>query len=665
MLLLLLVAMLNAHALVNRAWNIGMRPPAEITVSEWADEHRWMSSSVTSEPGKWRTDRVPYTKQIMDCLSPLHPAREVWLMKGSQVGGTECILNWLGYMVDQEPVSTLIVLPDQGTAREWSSQRLSQLAEIPRLQGKIKDPRQRDGGNTIFSKKIPGGHIKITWSSSAKKLRSTPASNLALDEVDGFEGDVKGEGDPIVIIRRRFTNSPRGKLFGVSTPTLRHMSRIDREFTAGDQRYYFVPCPRCGHFQRISFDKLVWDKGQPESVYLLCIGCDRAILESAKPGMLAQGKWVATATAPELVTAGFPAADLSSLGGIFRDMDEAAVASFHLSAFYSPIGWYSWAQVAADWEAACQGGATMQKPFVNTVKGETWSEKIDALDYEKLYGRREEFEVGIIPAGGLFVTAFCDVQADRLEVAFDAWGRNQERWGFWYEVISGDPSTDAPWKRLDVLLKKLWPHESGAMLPVMVMGIDTGDRPQKVYEFCGKQYQPFYDPARGMWVTTPRTCVPTKGGHSWTKLIETVSGSDAAKKRGGLRIVTLGVSMIKREFNHQLSLPRPAEGDSYPVGYCHYAYKDIAFYQGLCSESFVIRGGKPTWVPDKRFRNEPLDVEVGNRGVAQLVIDLTRPNESRYAAFEADIKAQVEALKTGVVQVQPMPRREVRGRFAV
>lgn len=639
--------MLNAHALVNGAFNIGMLPPPDMSVSEWADARRELSSSVTSEPGLWRTERVPYTKQIMDCLSPSHPAREVWLMKGSQVAGTECGLNWVGFTVDQAPCSMMIVLPDQGTAKEWSVQRLSQLAEdTPCLRGKIQEQRLRDGGNTVFSKRFPGGHLKITWSSSAKKLRSTPAGNILADEVDAFDGDVKGEGDPIALLRRRFTNYPRGKLFGVSTPTLRHLSRIDRAFTAGDQRYYFVPCPHCGHFQRITMDRILWDQGRPETAYLQCIGCEKAIQESFKTQLLNRAKWVATATVPDLVANGFSPAELPGLAEIFRAMDEATVVSFHLPSYYSPVGWYSWPQLATDWEGA-QASPALLKVFVNTVQGETWTEKVETLDHEKLFGRKEEREIGVIPWGGLFVTGFCDVQADRLEVCFDAWGRNQERWGFWYEVIEGDPSTNQPWKRLEELLKKNWSHESGAVLPVMVMGIDTGYRPQKVYEFCAKQRQPLYDASRGIWVSSIRTCVPTKGGHSWTKIIEAISGTDAAKKRGGLRIVTLGVSAIKKEFNHQLNCVRPAPGEPYPSGYCHYPYTNIAFYQGLCSESYVVRGGKPHWVRDPRFRNEPLDLEVGNRGVAQLYLDLTRANESKLAALEADIKAQIEALKAG------------------
>jgi phage terminase large subunit GpA-like protein len=35
----------------------------------------------------------------------------------------------------------------------------------------------------------------------------------------------------------------------VSTPTIQELSRIEKEFSETDQRYFFVPCPHCGFFQ--------------------------------------------------------------------------------------------------------------------------------------------------------------------------------------------------------------------------------------------------------------------------------------------------------------------------------------------------------------------------------------------------------------------------------
>lgn len=627
--------MVNATLLINEAWNAGITPPPALSVWEWADEKRYLSSAVTSEPGPWRTERVPFTRGIMDSLSPSSAAREVWFQKGSQIAGTESGLNWVGFTIAQAPASMMIVLPDQGTAKEWSIQRLSQLTdETEALRGLIKDTRIRDSGNTAFSKKFPGGHLKITWSSSAKKLRSTPAANVLADEVDGFTGDVKGEGDPIALLRRRFTNYPRGKFFGVSTPTLRHLSRIEREFLNGDQRYYFVPCPHCGHFQRLTFERLKWESGQPNSVYLECSSCETAIPERFKTSMLAAGRWVATSQNPELAETGFASNVLSTMVPLFRAMESAKVVSYHLSALYSPLGWYSWTQLATDWEAT-ENKPELLKVFVNTVLGETWADKGEVPDPERLWLRREEFDLGIVPHGGLVLTAAVDVQGDRLECALEARGRNRERWGVWYEVIKGDPATDEPWKRLDEILEKNWPHASGAVMPITAMGIDTGYKPKRVYEFCRRHAQPVFGPA-GAKIVHARTVVPLKGGRSATKVIENVSTVDAARQRAGLRIVTVGTPVLKDDLYFSLRLPSPEPGEAFPAGYCHYAYPEKDFYQGLCAETRVSRNGKVEWVKDPRFRNEPLDLAVYNSALFSL-IGMDRYAERHWAALEAGL----------------------------
>jgi phage terminase large subunit GpA-like protein len=75
---------------IERAWQDGLRPDPLLTVSEWADRYRVLSQRASSEPGRWRTERTPYLREIMDCLSPASPVQRVALMKGAQIGGTEC-----------------------------------------------------------------------------------------------------------------------------------------------------------------------------------------------------------------------------------------------------------------------------------------------------------------------------------------------------------------------------------------------------------------------------------------------------------------------------------------------------------------------------------------------------------------------------------------------
>ncbi len=56
---------------IERAWREGLMPDPLLTVSEWSDRHRMLSSKASAEPGRWRTSRTPYLKAIMDCLSPM------------------------------------------------------------------------------------------------------------------------------------------------------------------------------------------------------------------------------------------------------------------------------------------------------------------------------------------------------------------------------------------------------------------------------------------------------------------------------------------------------------------------------------------------------------------------------------------------------------------
>lgn len=627
-LLCLLSLMPSAHDLVNRAANRAWTPPPTLSLADWADENRTLGGD-SPEPGKYRTARTPYVRGIADCLSPSHPARHIAWEKASQIAATTLGINWIGYIIDQCPASTIITLPSEGVAKEWSAQRLAQLVdETPCLVKKVLDSTRRGSGSSIYLKRVAGTSvtIKIAWSSSAKKLASTPAAYLLSDEVDRFEGDVEGEGDPLWLLDRRFTNYPHGKHFKVSTPTGFQNgthSRIEREFQRGDQRYYFVPCPYCGHFQRLDFHRLRWP-ARPVSetsqqaqarygqVAYYCIGCDQAIPERFKTQILARGMWVATVARPELVSRGFAADQVRELAPILAEMERAIFASFHLSALYSPLGWYSWSTMAEDWELA-QGDVKLLKIFVNTVLGEVFAERGEAPAAAAIYGKREFYEQGVVPRGGLFLTLTADVQADRIEYEVKAWGRNRESWSVEAAVLNGDTSLQPVWDALEDRIRRDWRHVDGAAMPIWAAAIDTGYRPQRGYDFCGKFPQPAYGPA-GAALAAIRTVVPIKGGHAWDRAIEGFSSVEGARKRDGLRIITVGSSYCKQEVYNAIRLPMPvrAEGDAgplvYPAGYWHYPDYQFFWFQGLTAESRVVRAGKPEWVKDAAVRNEPLDL---------------------------------------------------------
>ena len=402
---------MGRYGTVAESWEGGLMPDPQYTVSAWADAHRMLSSKSTAEPGRWRTDRTPYLREIMDCLSTTSSVQRVVMMKGAQTGGTEAGNNMLGYAIHMAPGPILAVSPTVEMAKRNSRQRIEPLiTEVPALRQRIAPARSRDSGNTVLSKEFPGGVLVMTGANSAVGLRSMPARFLFLDEVDGYPGDVDGEGDPILLAERRSaTFARRRKIFMVSTPTVKGTSRIQREFDRSDKRYFCVPCPFCRHYQALDFKQFTWTEGQPETVRFTCQACDKKIPEHHKTAMLRDGQWQAT------------------------EEGDGVTRGYHLSSLYSPVGWFSWEEAARMFEQA-QANPELMKGFVNTVLGEAYEEEYDAPEWERLYERREKYSMGTVPEGGLFLTAGVDVQKDRLECEIVAWGRNKESWSVDYLV---------------------------------------------------------------------------------------------------------------------------------------------------------------------------------------------------------------------------------------
>lgn len=578
----------SPHELLAECFRDGYRPDPWLTVSEWADESRILSGRSSAESGRWRTGRTPYLREIMDTLSARSPVQRVVFMKGAQIGGTEAGNNWLGYVIDQAPGPMLAVQPTVEMAKRWSKQRVADLIEhTPALREKVKDARSRDSGNTLQSKEFPGGVVVLTGANSAVGLRSMPARYVFLDEVDGYPGDVDGEGDPVALAETRTRNFPRKKIFLVSTPTIEGRSRIKREYMHSDQRRFFVPCPECNHYQSLKFEQLRWEKGQPRDAVYVCEGCGSALGEHHKTWMLENGKWRPTAEG------------------------DGETVGYHLSALYSPVGWMSWVEIAQRWEAA-QGDPDLLKEFVNTVLGETWAERGEAPDWQRLYDRREHWKAGTVPAGGALLTAGADVQPDRIEVSVWAWGRGRESWLIEHRVLTGDTSRSEVWGDLTDLLNDTWRHAEGGEVALERLAIDTNYAQTEVLTWVRNAGDRRVMPIRGMDRTSTVLGQPTA--------VDISAGG--RKMRRGVKVWTVGVSVLKLETYRWLRLNRPTEesGEPYPPGFIHLPdHVGEEFCKQLTAEELVARTRKgyrrDEW-QKTRERNEALDCRVYARAAA-------------------------------------------------
>ena len=611
-----------------QSWRDGLTPDPLLTVSEWADRHRFLSPRASAEPGRYRTDRTPYMRAIMDALSPSHPARRIVFMKAAQVGATEAGNNWIGYVIHHAPGPMLSVQPTVELAKRFSRQRIEPLiAESPALRERVKPARARDAGNTVLSKEFPAGLLVITGANSAVGLRSMPARYLFLDEVDAYPPSADEEGDPVALAEARTrTFSWRSKVFLASTPTIHAVSRIEREFEASDQRRFFVPCPHCQHRQWLRFERLRWEKGKPDTAHYQCEACDGAVEEHHKIEMLHAGDWRPTAEA----------ADPGTIG-------------FHLSALYSPVGWMSWAMIARMWEASLATDEA-KRSFKNGVLGETWIETGEAPDWQRLYERREDWQIGTVPSGGLFLTAGADVQKDRIEVSVWAWGRGLTSWFVDHIVIDGGPEHAETWQQLSALLDRTWPHAHGARLGLAKLGIDSGYESPAVYAWARSAGHAQVAPLKG--VEGFNRAAPVVGPSF-------VDVTEAGRKlRRGARLWTVAVATFKSETYRHLRLMRPtdeeiAEGAQYPAGFVHLPRGlEAEWVKQLVAEQLVSvktrRGFQRLEWQKLRERNEVLDCRVYARAAAWIA-GADRWTDEKWR----DLEDQVGPVPEGIVDVKP------------
>lgn len=561
----------------------GLRPEPALTVSQWSDQYRRLSSKASAEPGPWRTHRTPYLREPMDCLSSTSNVQRVVMMFAAQTGKTESGSNWLGYVIAHAPGPMLLVQPTVEMAKRLSKQRLESLInETPILAEKIAPARARDSGNTMFSKEFPGGMMILTGANSATGLRSTPCRYIFCDEIDAFPLDVDGEGDPVSLAEKRATTFARRKILLTSTPTVKEFSRIESEYNRSDQRRFFVPCPSCGAMQWLKWGNLRWENDDPATARYECESCKERFTEIHKPVMLRQGEWRATAPG------------------------DGKTAGFQLSGLYSPLGWLSWPDMVEDFLRA-KADASMLKTFVNTRLAETWEEDYASkVSSSALLERCEPYAPGRLPEGALAVTIGVDVQGgggtaglgDRLAVSVWAWGREEEGWLIDHQEISGDPLRPEVWKQLDVLVLHEWEHVSGAKLRADVTVVDSGGHATaEVYQYARERSAVGVIAVKGQSQRNkPPIGKPTKVD---------INAKGNTLKRGA-QVYPMGSDTIKTTLFGRLKHNDPG------AGYLHfYAQTGEEYFLQLTAERQALRyvKGFPQreWVKKPGARNEALD----------------------------------------------------------
>lgn len=612
-----------------QAFFSGLRPDPLQSIDEWADE-RLHLPSFAPVPGQWRTSRTPFLKEPMECLSPRHPCKKVVLKKAVQMGGTQVAVNWATYTMDRSPAAMLFYEPSIPMAQKLSKEKLDPVIRAtPALRGKVKEARSRDSGNTTFHKEFLGGFLNILWANSSTTSRSTSAPRIVMDEVDEYDLDVGGQGDPIKLIENRAAGYARYKYFILSTPTDEDTSIIAKQYAMGSQGQYHVPCPFCGHHQALVWERLIYTFDgvkRPDDAAYQCESCLQLIEERHKTWMmdLSRAKWVHAH--PERLT---------------------QTASYDINMLYQPAGWaYPWSRLAREYieaYAKMKGGdAGDMKVFTNTKLAKTWKEKFDKVNQDSLYQRREIYEA-TVPRGVVLLIASVDVQDNRLEAEIVGWGIGEESWGIEYRIFQGSPSLPTVWMELTEWLQAARPHADGVSMRVEAVGVDTGGHHTKeAYLFIEKYH-----------------------GLAFALKGSSQDGAPPIPKRKPnrlrnrrLELYLLGTNALKDTLFARMKLTDPGPG------YLHFPRRDgydEDYFKGLASEV-----KKPKYKPrsavqigtcyDKVYtRNEPLDLSVYNLATLSLWLQQRKTTLERLAE---DWSRIVERAK---VQALPLPGMDESG----
>lgn len=616
----------DGAATYRAAYLRGLKPDPELWIDEWADEfQRIPKDTGAAEPGKYRTDRTPFAREPMRCLSPLHPCKRVVTMVASQMMKTQIALNWIGGNIHMAPANILALLPSEKLAKRVSSRIDKTIKAVPELRDRVAKPRSRDARNTLDTKEFEGGTLYCTTAGSASNLAELSARYVYGDEIDRWDVDVDSEGDPVELAEARGTTFGRkAKFYFSSSPTIKGASRIDDLFAISDQRRYFMPCPHCGEHQVLVWENLKWNEDYSRVDYL-CSNpdCGALIEEHHKTDMLLAGEWRATAEG------------------------DGETVGFHLNGLYSPLGWLSWQSLAKQYDKAKRamdrGDAEPMQVFYNTRLALVWDAAQEQTKAGELKARAEDYSLGEVPAKALILTCSVDVQHNRLEMLVLGWGVGMERWIVNFEVIPGDPSDERTWLLLDERLKARYRHASGVELAICATTIDSGGHHHdEVYQFTRLR----------RW----RNVIAVKGASRPGRpvLAQRPSKVDVTWKgkteKHGAELWIIGTDTAKDWIYNRYPFH---EGP----GALHFS-RDLPddFYDQAVAERKItryVKGHKRVeWVKGKAERNEALDLLVYNLAAAQF-LGLHRYRESEWSKLQSAV-AQGSLFAERVEQ--PAPR---------
>ena len=505
------------------------KPPERYTVSEWADNFRVLTS-VSAEPGRWRTNRTPYLKEPMDRFTdPL--IEKIVLCFGAQLGKTETELNMIGYALDQTSSPTMMVYPTDTIAKFASDKRVQPMIKSVKS---IND--KFDENSKLLELDFNNGNYMVfVGANSPSSLSSRSIKYLFFDEIDKYPAFAGKEADPIKLATERTKTFVDKKIVMVSTPTVESGNIWQAFMSANERRQYYVPCPHCGVSQTFKFKQIKWPEEHNDNAdmirdtaYYECEHCGERIYDKHKMEMLRRGEWRA----------------------VNESQSKVRSVSYHLSSIYSP--WVTFGDVAYEFKNSKGTPATLMN-FINSWLAEPWKSS-KTKSTQNMEFTQSNYPCGVVPDKAVLLIASVDVQLDHFWWEVRAYAPGVKS----YLIDYGQAST---WEDLEeIIINREYPSEYGESRQVMKAGIDSGFRTDEVYQFCSR---------------FPEVCIPVKGSSNHSTMAAPYTMTSLEKGVvGGLKLYVLNTDYWKDFIFARMIRPADEDGTIHLYKECPQEYSD-------------------------------------------------------------------------------------------
>jgi Phage terminase large subunit (GpA) len=360
-----------------------LEPPKKQSVVDWCETNVNLPTGAIK--GRVSLHMAPYGREILERFGDKR-TKDLVMCFSTQSSKTTLIILGMLYRLCNDPQDTMWVMPNADLAKSFNKARHMKFIEecppalslVPRtVTGEIDRHRY-----SFMEQHFTTQYLKFVGSNSPANLSSFPCGVIVMDETDKYGEQTKFEAAALDTAQERLKTFPFPLCIKASTPTVAGRM-IWPEFLKTDQRYFWLPCPRCGKFILLRFTAksethgdcgLRWWRESPDeaktdgawdmhkiarNAFYRCQECGDEIQSEERHSMLEAGIWRPANT-----------------------MAEEGVHGYHLNSLYSILSQKTnFANIAINWLQS-KGILSARQNFINSWLAETW-------DAERMFDQQD------------------------------------------------------------------------------------------------------------------------------------------------------------------------------------------------------------------------------------------------------------------------------------